>query len=86
MSRSVKELRQNLWFDLLSLTGADFAPNFDVEDGGSYTMLQFLDDSVFEKISKDDADIAVGRYDYRFYKTGKRIKFSELLNYGSPSH
>ena len=86
VSRSVKELRQNLWFDLLSLTGADFAPNFDVEDGGSYTMLQFLDDSVFEKISKDDADIAVGRYDYRFYKTGKRIKFSELLNYGSPSY
>lgn len=86
VAKNVKELRQNLWFDLLSLTGADYAPNFDVEDGGSYTMLQFLDDTVFAKISKGNADIAVGRYDYRFYKTGKRIKLSELLNYGSPSY
>lgn len=86
VARNIKELRQNLWFDLLSLTGAEYAPNFDVEDNNAYGMLEFLDDTVFDNISKSDATIAVGRYDYRFYKSGKRIKFSELLNLGSPSY
>ncbi|MCF5709494.1 hypothetical protein GIV19_19725 [Pseudomonas syringae] len=86
VARSIRELRQNLWFDLLTLTGVGYAPNFDVEDNNSYSMLQFLDDAVFESISKVDATIAVGRYDYQFYRNGKRIKFSELLNHGSPSY
>lgn len=86
ISRNVKELRQNLWFELLSATGADYASHFDSEDGNAYPMMQFLDDAVFENISKSDTNIAVGKNEYRFSQSGKRVKFSEVLNSGSPSY
>jgi hypothetical protein len=86
VARNVKELRQNLWFDLLKLTGADHASHFDVGDGVPYTMLQFLDDPVFAKVSESGVNIAVGRWDYRFFQVGKRLKASDVLSSGSPSY
>lgn len=85
-SQNVRELRQNLWFELLRRSGAEYATHFDTGDGNAYAMMQFLDDAVFENISKSDTNIAVGKIEYRFFQSGKRVKFSEVLNSGSPNY
>ncbi|CRM33054.1 YobI family P-loop NTPase [Pseudomonas sp. 44 R 15] len=85
VARSVQELRQNFWFELLRLSGLHHASHFQT-DGGVYTMMQFLDNEIFESVSTSGGNIVLGNWDYRFLSSGKRISLSEALNSGSPSY
>ncbi|WP_223464637.1 hypothetical protein [Pseudomonas sp. GL-RE-26] len=86
VAKNVIELREQLWFELLRLAGADYASHFQVDTGHVYSMSQFLNDEIFAELEKDDVTIAVGKPDYGFQQIGKRVKFSAVLNMSSPSY
>jgi hypothetical protein len=86
VARNVKELRQQLWFDLLQLAGAEYASHFELNRGDAFAITQFLEDEVFELLEQSDGSLAVGTANYGFQIRGQRVAVNKLLSSGSPPY